>query len=88
MLQACDQIQVAGNVLNHAANKYISANDSLGQKLKERTKMEKGAKQLLLEVARLLVLADLLDISKLVSASERVSDAKQAQLKVMLHTSR
>ena len=75
MLQACDQILVAGNALNHAANKYTAANDSLGQKLTERTKMEEGAKQLLLEVARLLVLADLLDISKIVSSSERVSDA-------------
>ena len=74
MLQACDQIQVAGNALNLAANSYTNANDSLGQKLTERTKMEEEAKQLLLEVARLLVLADMLDISKMVSATERVSD--------------
>lgn len=74
MLQACAQIQVTGNALNLAANNYDTANESLGQKLAERTKMEEGAKQLLLDVTRLLVLADLLDISKMVSATERVSD--------------
>ena len=69
MWLTCEEVRRAGEALQHAANEYAS--DSL--KKRKRDILQEKARDLLREATRLLVLADLIDVSKILKATSRVS---------------
>ena len=69
MWLACEEVRRAGEGLQQAADAYAS--DSLKQRRREQ--LQESASELLRAATQLLVLADLIDISKILKATSRVS---------------
>ncbi len=70
LLQSCDDIRTAAEVMHRAGSEF--AQDTL--EAKKRSVMVSAAQELLICVTRLMVIADIVDVSMLLKASRRVSE--------------
>ena len=68
MWLACEEVRHAGDSLQQAANEYASN----PLKKRRRDELQERAGGLLRAATRLLVLADMIDISKILKATSRV----------------
>ena len=69
LLLSCDEVKSAGEVVQKAANAFasdVSRSD-------KREVMKEASRDLLMAVVRLMVIADAVDVSKLLNVSNRVS---------------
>lgn len=68
LLLACDEVRAAGEVMHQAASNF--ARDTF--QTERRDEMTKASRELLMSVTRLMVIADAVDVNKLLKASSRV----------------
>ena len=68
MLLSCDEVKSAGEVVQKAA--YAFASDV--SRSDKREVMKEASRDLLMAVVRLMVIADAVDVSKLLNVSNRV----------------
>ena len=70
LLLACDEVRAAGEVMHQAASNF--ARDTF--QTERRDEMTKASRELLMSVTRLMVIADAVDVNKLLKASSRVGN--------------
>ena len=68
LLLACDEVRAAGEVMHQAASEF--ARDTFQSE--KRDEMTKASRELLMSVTRLMVIADAVDVKKLLKVSSRV----------------
>ena len=73
LLLACDEVRAAGEVMHQAASEF--ARDTFQSE--KRDEMTKASRELLMSVTRLMVIADAVDVKKLLKASNRVRSRKK-----------
>ena len=66
---ACDEVCTAGATMHKVASEFAQDTSQRGR----REAMTKASRELLISVTRLMVVADAVDVSKLIKASGRVS---------------
>ena len=73
LLLACDEVRAAGEVMHQAASEF--ARDTFQSE--KRDEMTKASRELLMSVTRLMVIADAVDVKKLLKTSNRVRSRKK-----------
>ena len=75
LLLACDEVRAAGEVMHQAASEF--ARDTFQSE--KRDEMTKASRELLMSVTRLMVIADAVDVKKLLKVSSRVRSRNKQQ---------